>query len=60
MKIFNFMKRLDLMSVLLCGLAMMFGADAAMAMAVTDNTADAAGATVDEADRKSTRLNSSH
>lgn len=51
MKIFNFMKRLDLMSVLLCGLAMMFGADAAMAMAVTDNTAknDPAGATVDEA-----------
>lgn len=45
----NFLKRLDLMSVLFFGLAMLFGADAAMAMAVTDDTADAAGASVDEA-----------
>lgn len=37
------------MSILLFGLAMLFGADSAMAMAVTDNTADNAGATVDEA-----------
>lgn len=45
-------KRLDLVSILLFGLAMLFGADAAMAMAVTDDTADAAGATVDEAGLK--------
>lgn len=53
MKHLNFLKRLDLMSVLFFGLAMLFGADAAMAMAVTDDTADAAGATVDEAGIKS-------
>ena len=46
-------KRLDLLSILLFGLAMLFGADAAMAMAVTDDTADNAGATVDEAGIKS-------
>lgn len=49
MKHLNFLKRLDLLSVLFFGLAMLFGADAAMAMAVTDDTADAAGATKDEA-----------
>ena len=42
MKHLNFLKRLDLLSVLFFGLAMLFGADAAMAMAATDDTADAA------------------
>lgn len=46
-------KKFDLMSVLLFGLAMLFGADAAMAMALDTNTADEkTGATVDEAGLK--------
>lgn len=36
----NFLKRLDLMSVLFFGLAMLFGADAAMAMAVGADTVE--------------------